>query len=62
MATSSDLRQSELEKLRELLSSATAGDSDATARPSIDLTLSLLSKRENVSALVGRMIADALQV
>ena len=61
MARSTDLRESELEQLRELLRSATAGDSDATAHQSMELALSLLSDREDLRAFVGQMIADALR-
>ena len=60
MPTSADLRDSELEKFRDLLSRATDEDSALPVRPPVDLALSLLSNRDNVRALVGRTIADAL--
>lgn len=60
MARPADLRESELEKLRDLLDRATRDESDATEHPPVDRAQALLSKRDDLRALIGRMIADAL--
>jgi len=60
MATPADLRESELEKFRDLLDRATGDELDVTEHPPVDRALSLLSKRDDLRTLVGRMIADAL--
>ena len=59
--TSSDLRDSELDKLRDILRRATAADADPSARAEIDLALSLLSKQTDIRTLLGQMIANALR-
>lgn len=60
MATPADLRESELERIRDLLDRATREELDAAEHPPVDRALSLLSKRDDLRILVGRMIADAL--
>jgi len=60
MATSPELGESELEKVRDLLDRATGEEPGAPESPPADRTLTLLSKRDDLRTLVGRMIADAL--
>lgn len=60
MATPGTLRDSEIAKIRELLSHATSDELDANEHLRVDKTLLLLSKRDNLQTLVGRMLSDAI--
>lgn len=60
MPPPADLRDSELEKFRDLLDRATRDELDGAEHPPVDRALSLLVERDDIRTLVGRMIADAL--
>lgn len=60
MSSNSDFRDSELDKLRDLLRCATSQGPDATTSPQTDTTFFLLSRQDEIEILIGQMIADAL--